>query len=72
MKSIPQESYMTGKDVQKENERSFNPSNKFAFTFCKFLPGYIDLTNSWYIYWKRTRAFSHFIESEDLVLFISE
>ena len=47
MKSEPQETYMTGKDVQKENKRSFNPSNKFAFTFRKFLPGYVDLTNSW-------------------------
>ena len=49
MKLVPQETYMTGKDVQKENERSFNPSNKFAFTFRKFLPGYVDLTNSWHI-----------------------
>ena len=47
MKSVSQETYMTGKDVQKENKRSFNPSNKFAFTFRKFLPGYVDLTNSW-------------------------
>ena len=54
IKSIQNQTYMTGNDVQGEIECSFKPyggssSREFVGSHGRIFPGLVDLNNSWHI-----------------------